>query len=54
MGICQVIWIGLITMSLGCHLARHGEPRTGSYNFVTALISGTIEFALLYFGGFFG
>lgn len=54
MGIWQVIWIGLMMLSLGIVLSQHGRPRTGKYSFWTSLISFGIEFAILYYGGFFG
>lgn len=50
----QYTYLALSAMSLGAILAKHGEPRTGNYNFILtfALTAGTI--ALLYAGGFFG
>ena len=53
LGVCQIIWLGLMLLSLGFHLARNGEPRNDRYSFGTALISFVIQFVLVYFGGFF-
>lgn len=53
-GFCQIVLTALYVMSIGMHLAKHGEPRDGKYNFWTALIGAAIEFTLLYFGGFYG
>lgn len=53
-GICQIIITALYILSLGMHLAKHGEPKTGNYSFWVAFVSCTIEFMLLYFGGFYG
>ena len=53
-GFCQLALTALYLMSLGIHLTRHGEPKTGKYSFWIALISCAIEFSLLYFGGFYG
>jgi len=49
----QIIIIALYTMSLGIHLAKHGEEKTGKYNFWSSLLSAIIIFALLKAGGFF-
>jgi len=53
-GICQIIFTGLLFLSLGMHLAMDGKPKTGNYSFWTALVSCVIQFVLLYFGGFYG
>lgn len=53
-GFCQIALTALYLLSLGMHLAKHGEPRTDKYNFWAALISMGIELTLLYFGGFYG
>ena len=53
MGIWQIIVIVLYALSLGMHLALHGKPKTGTYNFGSALVSFGILFFALYKGGFF-
>jgi len=54
MGAPQIILIALYALSLGLHLAKHGERHIGRYNFFITLISCTIEMLLLKWGGFFG
>ena len=49
----QIIWIILLLIGVGIHLAKHGERRLDDYNIILYLISSAISFALLYFGGFF-
>lgn len=49
----QIIMVVLIAMSLGIHLANHGEPKDGTYNFWLELISEAIMVSLLFWGGFF-
>lgn len=53
-GACQLIYVGLMLMSLGIHLAKHGEPRHDSYNFFTAFLSAALQITLVALGGFFG
>lgn len=53
MGIPQILMIAIYMLSLGMHLAGHGKPRAGAYNFWSALIATAIVFALLIWGGFF-
>lgn len=53
-GFCQIALTALYIFSMGVHMAKHGEPRTGKYSFWAALIAAAIEIALLYFGGFYG
>ena len=53
-GFCQIALTALYTLSLGIHLAKHGEPRTGTYSFWTAFFAAMVELVLLYFGGFYG
>ena len=48
-----IAYLGLITLSLGVILARHGQPRTGNYHFGSALASAAITIFLLYMGGAF-
>ena len=49
----QIILVGLLAMSTGMYLAKHGEPRDDTYNFWYALLSDAIILGLLYWGGFF-
>ena len=51
---CKIMVVILMAMSLGMHLAKHGEPRTGKYNFWAELFGSTVTLALLWGGGFFG
>lgn len=50
----QIIMIVMQVLGTGVYLAKHGEPREGTYNFWTALLSDAIVFGCLYWGGFFG
>jgi uncharacterized membrane protein YbjE (DUF340 family) len=52
MGIPQVIWIVLVSLSLGIIAKEHGEMR--EQNFLYSLISILIQVGLLWWGGFFG
>lgn len=49
-----MILLGLTTLSTGVHLAKHGEPKVGTWNFGHAIIADIITLGLLYWGGFFG
>lgn len=53
MGVPQILVIVLMAMSLGISLIKHGECRTGKYNFFVDLFAVAIEVAILYCGGFF-
>lgn len=53
MGIWQIVYIGLISASLGMHLVKSGEPKTGRYSFGSAFVAAVIQIGILYFGGFF-
>ena len=50
----QIITIIIYAISIGMHLAKHGKPQEGSYNFIIALVGTAIQFSLLWWGGFFG
>jgi hypothetical protein len=52
MGVCQIIWIVLMGLSLCANAYLHGKETKN--NFWGALISVGIQVALLAFGGFFG
>lgn len=48
----QIIYLILITLSLGMTMAKHGEPRE-NHNFWHSLIATVIGLWLLIAGGFF-
>ena len=48
----QIGILVLLGMNVGLHLAKHGEPKEGKYNFGAALVANLIEVGLLYWGGF--
>ena len=50
--IAQFILLGLLTLSLGMNISRHGKERTPS-NAWHSLICYILFIALLYWGGFF-
>ena len=54
MGFWQIIYIGMMCMSVGMHLAKDGQPREGTYSFGTSFISLVIQLGILWAGGFFG
>jgi hypothetical protein len=41
-------------LSLGIHMAKHGEPRTDKFGAFSMLFTLVLEFWLMYEGGFFG
>lgn len=49
----QIIYIVLLSMSLGMSAAKHGERRP-DYSFWNAVISAAVTLHLLWWGGFFG
>lgn len=49
----SIILLALAFMELGIHLAKHGEDRTGKYNFWIGLISAAIYLVLYYYAGVF-
>jgi hypothetical protein len=53
MGVPQIILCALYTLSLGIHLAKHGEPKNDKYNFFGSFITVAIIIGLLLWGGFF-
>jgi hypothetical protein len=53
MGVPQIILCALYTLSLGIHLAKNGEPRTGNYGFFSSLFTVAVVIGLLIWGGFF-
>jgi|WetSurMetagenome_2_1015567.scaffolds.fasta_scaffold37656_9 hypothetical protein len=52
-GIAQILILGLLILSLGISLAKHGEPKNGKENFFITLLGVALQITLLYFGGFF-
>lgn len=48
----QVIMIVMLSIGLGIDIVKHGESKTGKYNFVTTLIAQLLVVAILYWGGF--
>lgn len=53
MNIWSIVVIVLYTLSLGVDLAKHGQKRSGEYNFWVSLLSFGIIMFCLYMGGFF-
>lgn len=49
----QIIYISVLMLGLGLHIAKHGEPRDQDYNAFIALISIVLQLGLLWWGGFF-
>ena len=49
----QAIYLFLTILGTGVVLARHGQPKTDSYNIWTTLITDGMMLVLLYYGGFF-
>ena len=49
----QIILLALYALSLGTHLANHGKPKTGTYDFWSALTSFGLVMVCLVWGGFF-
>lgn len=50
----QAIWVFLAVVSLVLHGLLHGTPRRPTkYNAVATTVFAALEFALLYWGGFF-
>ncbi len=47
-----IVYLCILCLSLGIHMAKHGEPQ-GKYNFFTAFISLAIEVFVLYKAGLF-
>lgn len=54
LGAPQIIVLVIYIISLGIHMAKHGEPQNTKYNFWVGLFSTAINIALLWWGGFFG
>ena len=48
-----IILLVLQVLSVGINMAKHGEPKTGKYNFFTSLISMAIVWTLFYYAGIF-
>lgn len=50
----QYLYLGLVFLSLGLTLGKHGEPRTDKYNFWGTAVGLIIQILILKAGGFFG
>ncbi len=53
MGWPQITIIVLGAMSVGLHLAKDGQPRTGKYSFFLSAFTVGTEMYVLHAGGFF-
>jgi hypothetical protein len=49
----EIVYIVLVSLSLGVTAVKHGEPRKGKVNFAATIVSQALTFAILYWGGFF-
>lgn len=49
----QITYLGLLFLGLGIALSQHGQTKTEVKSFWLALISALMQFAILYYGGFF-
>ena len=50
----QITVVVLAAISLGIHMAKHGQPALYQYSAPIRLVAVAIYFWLLYEGGFFG
>ena len=53
MGVPQILWIGLTSMTLGFFVLKHGERQEGNYSFPCNLVSILLIGFLFYCGNFF-
>lgn len=53
LGAPQIIYLALVLLGLGSHLAKHGEKKEGKYDFWSSLIAQGIIIWILAAGGFF-
>lgn len=51
--IYNLIWLGIMMLSLGIGIAQHGKRKEGYYSFWTMFLSFLLETFLLIKGGFF-
>lgn len=49
----QVVYLMLVSMSLGVHLVNNGKPTGQNYSVFYGLIANGIVIGVLYWGGFF-
>jgi hypothetical protein len=49
----EIVYIILVSLSLGIATAQHGEPNKGKVSIFQTLISHALTAALLHWGGFF-
>lgn len=52
MGAAQITMMCLLALSVGIHVAKHGEPRRDKYSVWTGLLAAAINIAILWWGGF--
>lgn len=50
---CRITFIVWLALGLGVMLAKHGEPKNGTYSFWVGLVSSVLQLLLLWGGGFF-
>lgn len=48
----QIIFLSLLCIETGIHLAKNGQPR-GNYSFGIRLFDDALLIIILYYGGFF-
>lgn len=53
LGLPQILFLAITFLGTGIYLAKHGEPKQGTYNFYIAVLSDIIILTLLCWGGFF-
>ena len=51
--IASIILLFLLVMYLGINLTKHGEDKTGKFNFWNGLLAVTIYLVLYYYAGVF-
>jgi len=49
----QITMMIIFGFNVGAALAKHGQPRDGTYNVFVILFGTVMEAAILYAGGFF-
>lgn len=49
----QLLLLALYVLSLGIHLAQHGQPKKGNESFPAGFVAVALQVGLLYWGGFF-
>lgn len=54
MGIWQIIYVGILMLSLGINMAQHGKTEVKKHNFWYSFVACVIQLGILWAGGFFG